>query len=222
MMRRGPGCGCLGCGGTSLVVLGALAFGAWSFVVKPAQDFMSGLQVPPAQTEVAQTGTAQPGATQARAAQKPTSAQVNAPLTKTDVQKFVRIRRGVRVALGTSFSDLQRVWTGVLNGQTPTVLDIANVLRQTAGQMDAARKQQRVLLAAESMSAERYAVVRAAVNRALGVPSVDLVGAAQSLQKGQLPDLNTTIKPASAQEKALVAPFATELRASAAAGLLGL
>lgn len=210
MMRRGPGCGCLGCGGGSLLVLAGLAFAAWTFVVKPAQEFVGGLQTPSAQTTAVQKPPQQ------------TPAQVSAPLTQADVQKFVRVRRQVREALGTSFSDLQRVWTGVQNGQNPTVLEIAAVLRQTAGQIGAARQRQQAALAGQGMSAERYAAVRAGVNRALGLPSLDLVQAAQALQKGQLPDLNTTVKPATAQEKALVAPFATELRASAAAGLLGL
>ena len=208
MTRRGPGCGCFGCGGTSLLVLALLAFGAWTFVVKPARDFVAGWQTPPTQSTSARPPAAQ--------------GDVNAPLTQADVQKFVRVRREVRVALGTSFSDLQRVWQDIQAGQSPNLIQLAAVMRQTAGNVGAARQTQQAALAREGLSNERYAVVRAGVNRALGLPSVDLVKAAEGLQTGQLPDLNTTVKPATAQEKALVAPFDKELRASAAAGLLGL
>ena len=209
MNRRGPGLGCLGCGGGSLLVLALLAFAAWTFVVQPARDFVAGWQTQGTQS----TSAARPPAPQGK---------VDAPLTVADVQKFVRVRREVRVALGTSFSDLQRVWQDIQAGQSPNLLQLATVLRQTAGNVGAARQTQQAALAREGMSNERYAVVRAGVNRALGLPSVDLVKAAEGLQNGQLPDLNTTVKPATAQEKALVAPFDKELRASAAAGLLGL
>lgn len=145
-----------------------------------------------------------------------------APLTKAEVQKFVQIRRAARTSLGPGFAEVQKLWVSIQAGETPTLLQVAGVLRKTAGQVGVARKQQQQLLKQKGLTPQRYAAVRAAVNRALGLPSVDLRQVAQALQNGELPDLSKAVRPASAQEKALVAPFATELRASAAAGLLGL
>ncbi|MHA0038937.1 hypothetical protein [Deinococcus sp. PESE-13] len=208
MNRRGPGCGCLGCGGTTLLVLALLAFAAWTFVVKPARDFVAGWQTP---------------STQSTAARPPApQGDVNAPLTQADVQRFVRVRRQVRSALGPSFGELQKVWQDVQSGQSPSLTQLLAVMRQTADHVGTARQAQQAALAKEGMSNERYAVVRAGVNRALGLPSFDLKKIAEGLQNGQLPDLDTSVKPATPEEKALVAPFDSELRASAAAGLLGL
>ncbi|MFD1730898.1 hypothetical protein ACFSC4_07095 [Deinococcus malanensis] len=88
--------------------------------------------------------------------------------------------------------------------------------------MAAARNAQTAALQRENLSPERYAAVRSAVNRALGLPNVDFARAAEALQRGQLPDLNGTVQTATAQEKALVEPFRKELLATSAAGLLGL
>ena len=213
MNRRGCSFGCLGCGGTTLLVLALLAFAAWTFVVKPARDFVAGWQTPSSQSTASQSTAARPPAPQG---------DVNAPLTQADVQKFVRVRRQVRSALGPSFGELQQVWQDVQSGQSPSLTQLLAVMHQTADHVGVARQAQQAALAKEGMSNERYAVVRAGVNRALGLPSFDLNRVAEDLQKGRLPDLNTSVKPATPQEKALVAPFDPELRASAAAGLLGL
>lgn len=191
-MKRG-----VGRKGKALALLGVLACGGW------------GAALPVVRGAVTQSAAA--------------AAPLNkAPLTKAEVQKFVQLRRAARTALGPGFAEVQKLWVSIQAGETPTLLQVAGVLRKTAGQVGAARKQQQQLLKQKGMTPQRYAAVRAAVNRALGLPSVDLQQIAQALQKGELPDPSKAVRPASAQEKALVAPFATELRASAAVGLLGL
>ncbi|MFC5846897.1 hypothetical protein [Deinococcus petrolearius] len=213
MNRRGVGCGCLGCGGGTLLVLIVLGVLAWNFVVQPARTFLAGWQ-PPAQTQ-SQTGGA------AGSAPAP-SGNVAAPVTRSDIEKFVRVRREVRAALGTSFSDLNGLWQGIQSGQTPTLLQVVTTLRQTGGSVQAARAAQAQALGRENLSAERYAVVRSAVNRALGVPSIDFAQAASDLQSGRMPNLTRDVQTATAQERQLVAPFQRELSATAAVGLLGL
>ncbi|EYB67799.1 hypothetical protein DEIPH_ctg032orf0040 [Deinococcus phoenicis] len=193
-----------------LVVLGALA---WFLVIQPARTFLDAWRAP-AQTQTQpQTGAATPPA--------PTG-NVNAPLTKADVERFVRVRRDIRDALGTSFTGLQQVWTDIQNGQTPNLWTVTGVLRDAGTAIGNARQAQAAALAREELSLERYAAVRSAVNRALGVPNVDFAQAAQALQSGRLPDLNTSVQTATAQEKALVAPHRAELTQTAALGLLGL
>ncbi|MFC3833921.1 MULTISPECIES: hypothetical protein [Deinococcus] len=214
--RRGVGCGCLGCGG-SLLVLVVLAAVAWFAVIRPAQQFLAGWTVPQTQT----TGTQTPGAQNGTTTPAPTG-NAAAPLTQADVQKFVRVRRDVRTALGSSFTGAQQVFTEIQAGQTPNIVQVLNVLREVGGSIGAARTAQSAALAREGMSAERYAAVRSGVNRGLGLPDIDFAQAAAALQRGQAPDLNGTVQTATAQEKALVAPFRQELTATAAAGLLGL
>ncbi|GHF55052.1 hypothetical protein GCM10017781_34070 [Deinococcus metalli] len=200
------GCGCLGCGG-SLLVLVVLAAVAWFVVIKPAQQFLANWRPPQ---------------TQSQGQTPPPSGNVQAPLTRADVQKFVRVRRDIRAALGESFTGAQEVYTQIQAGQTPNVVQVLNVLRQVGSSIGAARTAQTAALRRENMSAERYAAVRTEINRGLGVPDVDFAKAADALQKGQMPDLNSTVQTASAQEKALVEPFRQELTATAAVGLLGL
>ncbi len=206
MRRRGLGCGCFGCGGSSLLVLALLGALAWFFVLRPARDFVAGLNPAPAQTQTLPAPTA----------------NVNAPLTKADVQQFVRVRRKVGAAMGSSFTSLQGLLTDLNSGQSPDIMRVLGVLRETAGSVGAARQAQFGALQAEKMSLERYGVVRAAVNRALGMPNIDLGKMAGALQQGKLPDLSRDIQTASPQEKALVKPFEGELRKTAAVGLLGL
>ncbi|MFC3718755.1 hypothetical protein [Deinococcus metalli] len=187
-----------------LVVLAAVA---WFVVIKPAQQFLANWRPPQ---------------TQSQGQTPPPSGNVQAPLTRADVQKFVRVRRDIRAALGESFTGAQEVYTQIQAGQTPNVVQVLNVLRQVGSSIGAARTAQTAALRRENMSAERYAAVRTEINRGLGVPDVDFAKAADALQKGQMPDLNSTVQTASAQEKALVEPFRQELTATAAVGLLGL
>ena len=218
MNRRGAGCGCFGCGG-GLLALALLVFAAWTFVLQPARDFVSGLQLPAPTTSSAPT-TPVPGTPPGSANSAP--GRAGALLTEADVQKFVRVRGEVRQALGTGFSDLQQLWQDVQAGQTPNLFQIGGVLRQAGGNIGAARQRQAAALARENLSPERYAEIRAGVNRALGLPTLDLAQAAQALQRGQLPDLNSSVQAATPGERALVAPYEQELRASAALGLFGL
>jgi hypothetical protein len=225
MTRRGPGCGCLGCGG-SLLIIAALLGAAWLFVLKPAQDFLNGMRTGPAQSQTNPT----PGGSGVNVPQLPggsstpasTPGTVNAPVTKADVQAFVRVRRQAAQALGGSFTELQNVWTQIQNGQTPNLLQVFTVLRNTTGSVSQARAAQGAQLDKENMSAERYAVVRATVNRALGLPNIDFAQAAEAVQQGRMPDLNRTVVAATPEERALVEPFRAELQQTAAAGLLGL
>ncbi len=210
--RRGPGCGCLGCGGGGLLVLALLGALAWFVVIRPVREFVAAWNPPQTQS---QTQTTLPTPNQT----PPANA---APLTQSDVQKFVRIRRDERAALGDSFTELQTVWAQVQAGQTPNLLQVVNVLRQAGGSIGKARAAQGAGLTREKMSAGRYAEIRAGVNRALGVPNIDFAQAAQALQNGQLPNLDSTVTEASAREKQLVAPFKKELEVTAAVGLLGL
>lgn len=215
MRRRGPGCGCLGCGGGTLLVLVVLGALAWFLVIQPARTFLESWRAP-AQTQTqTQTGggTATPPAP---------IGNVNAPLSQAEVQRFVRVRGAIRDSLGTHFTNLQQVWTDIQNGQTPNVLTTLRVLGDAGTAIGSARQAQAAALAREDMSLERYAVVRSAVNRALGVPNVDFSRAAEALQQGRLPDLNTTVQTATPQEQALVAPYRARLTETAALGLLGL
>lgn len=219
-----------------LALLGALA---WFVVIRPAQDFLGGWRTPQTQSQTGQgsdsgvvvpqlpgnggndNGAASNTTGTSEAAPAP-AGDVNAPVTRAEVQKFVRVRRDVRQALGTSFTGLQDVWTDIQSGQSPNLLQVVNVLRNAGGSVGAARNAHTAALQRENLSPERYAAIRSAVNRALGLPNVDFARAAESLQRGQLPDLNGTVQTATAQEKALVAPFREELLATSAAGLLGL
>ncbi|GGM12682.1 hypothetical protein GCM10010841_21520 [Deinococcus aerophilus] len=185
-------------------------------VIRPAREFVAAWRPPPAQSQQTQKQTPPPGTPPA-----PT-AQDSRPLTQSDVQKFVRVRRDVRAALGESFTGLQGVWAEVQSGQAPNLLTVVNVLRRAGSSVGQARAAQSAALARENLSAERYAAIRAGVNRALGVPNVDFAQAAQALQSGQVPTLDTAVQTASPREKELIAPFRQELTATAALGLLGL
>ncbi|UBV43983.1 hypothetical protein LAJ19_03495 [Deinococcus taeanensis] len=192
------------------MLLGGLA---WFFVIQPARAFLAGWQAPPAQTQ-SQGGSG--------AGVPAPSGKVNAALTQQDVRRFVRVRRDVRQALGSSFTGVQQVWTDIQGGQNPNVLQVMTVLRDVGGSVNAARQAQAQGLAREGMSAERYAAVRAGVNRALGLPNIDFAQAARALQSGQVPDLNRDVQTGTAQERALVQPFQQELTETVALGLLGL
>ncbi|CAM3252870.1 hypothetical protein DEDE109153_07430 [Deinococcus deserti] len=224
-----------------LALLGALA---WFAVIRPAQDFLSGWRAPQTQTQTGQNPSGQEsdggvvmpqlpgnggnnnGAASDSAGKNQdapaATGNMNAPVTRAEVQKFVRVRRDVRQALGTSFTGLQDVWTDIQGGQSPNLLQVVGVLRNAGSSVGAARNAHTAALQRENLSPERYAAIRSAVNRALGLPNVDFARAAESLQRGQLPDLNGTVQTATAQEKALVAPFRQELLTTSAAGLLGL
>ncbi|GBF07596.1 hypothetical protein DAERI_150114 [Deinococcus aerius] len=219
------GCGCLGCGGGTLLVLALLGALAWFFVIQPARAFLDSWRGP-AQTQT-QTGNGAnipspnlPG-NGGTTSPAPTGT-VDRPVTPADVQRFVRVRREVRNAFGGSLTGLERVWADIQNGQSPNLLTVLNVLREAGGSIGRARQAQTVALAGQGLSPERYAVIRSTVNRALGVPNIDFTRAAEALQQGRLPDLNTAVQTATPEERALVEPFRAELTQTAALGLLGL
>lgn len=197
-----------------LVVLGLLA---WFLVIQPTRAFLEAWRLPTQTQTQINSGTATP------APNPPApSGNVNAPVTQADVQRFVRVRRKIRDTLGNSFTGLQQVWTEIQNGQTPNVLTVVRVLGNAGSAIGHARQAEAAALASERLSPERYAVIRSTVNRALGVPNVDFARAAQVLQQGRLPDLNTAVQTATPEERALIAPYRTELTETAALGLLGL
>jgi len=198
-------------------VVGLLGALAWFFVIQPARSFLEAWRLP-SQTQ-AQTQTQTGGAGTTAPAPGP---RANAPLNRADVERFVEVRRKVAGALGPSLTGVQQVWTDIQNGQTPNVLTVVNLLGSVGSSIGQARQAQAAALSEAGMSPERYAEVRQGVNRALGLPEVDFARAAESLQRGQLPDLGTTVQTATAQDRALVTPFRAELTRTAALGLLGL
>ncbi|WP_424949423.1 hypothetical protein [Deinococcus sp.] len=203
-MNRRWGCGCGGCLGSVLIGLLVIAGLGYFLVYRPVQSFLAGF------------GT--PAATQTAAQQ----AQTQAALSTADVRRFVRVRRSVRTAMGSSFSGVQKVFTDIQNGQSPNAMAVLGVLREAAGSVGAARSAQQAALAREGMNQARYTYVRGEVNKALGVPDIDFQKVARSVSEGKLPDLNTTVRPPDTATQKLVTPFKAELTVTAPLGLLGL
>ncbi|AWN22693.1 hypothetical protein DKM44_05135 [Deinococcus irradiatisoli] len=202
--RRGCGCGC----GGLVVLLLALAAAAYFLVYRPVTVFLNGWRAP-AQT----SSTAVPAA----------GGNVNAPLARSDVQKFVRIRRDERAALGSSFASVENTFQRLQDGQTPGLWQVTGVLRDLGNSVGQARAAQTAGLAREQLSRERFNVIAGDVNRALGVPDIDFGKIASDVQRGRVPDFDTAVRTqASPQTKALIEPFKSELTATAALGLLGL
>ncbi len=202
-MRGRRGCGC-GCGGFVVLLLALVAAG-YFFVYRPVTVFLSGWKVP------------------AQTSQLPaTSGNLQAPLTKSDVQKFVRIRRDERVALGSSFASVQNTFQSIQSGQTPSFWQVTGVLRDLGRSVGQARAAQTAGLVREQLSRERYTVIRDGVNRALGVPDINFGQIATEVQGGKVPDFNTALSAADPKTTALIQPFKSELTATAALGLLGL
>ncbi|MFC4453276.1 hypothetical protein [Deinococcus sonorensis] len=208
MNRNRFGCGCFGCLGSGVLILGVLLVLGYVLIYKPVQNFLAGFGTPPAQTQP-QSGGA-------------TTAPAQTALTASDVQRFVRVRRDVRQAMGSSFSGVERVFTQMQQGQTPNLLTVAGVLKDASGSIGQARAAQQRALTRERLSAARYTYVRGEVNKALGVPDINFAAVAGAIQKGQLPDLNANVETASARTRGLVAPFRSELSVTAPLGLLGL
>ncbi|WP_189088586.1 hypothetical protein [Deinococcus ruber] len=207
MYRRGWGCGCGGClGSVLLTVVVVLALG-YFFVFRPIQSLLA--------------GSGQPAPTQTQSGQQ-SAATPQKAVTLADVQRFVRVRRAVKTAMGSSFTGVTRVFDGIQKGDTPNLATVLGVLRDAAGSVGTARSAQQKALLAQGMNQPRYNYVRNEINKALGVPDIDFQKAAQSLQAGKLPDLNTTVLPANETTKKLIAPFQNELTETAPLGLLGL
>ncbi len=208
-MSRRWGCGCGGCLGSVLVTLLVVGALGYFLVYRPIQNFLAGSGAPvQTQTQTA-NGQTPPAAPQAA-------------LTTGDVQRFVRVRRSVRTAMGNSFTGVERVFTDVRNGQAPNIMTVLGVLRDAGGSVGQARAAQQAALEREGLNASRYVYVRGEVNKALGLPDINFQQAAQAISQGKLPDLNTTVRPPDARNAALVAPFKSELTVTAPLGLLGL
>ncbi|GGR00542.1 hypothetical protein GCM10008957_11720 [Deinococcus ruber] len=189
-----------------LTVVVVLALG-YFFVFRPIQSLLA--------------GSGQPAPTQTQSGQQ-SAATPQKAVTLADVQRFVRVRRAVKTAMGSSFTGVTRVFDGIQKGDTPNLATVLGVLRDAAGSVGTARSAQQKALLAQGMNQPRYNYVRNEINKALGVPDIDFQKAAQSLQAGKLPDLNTTVLPANETTKKLIAPFQNELTETAPLGLLGL
>lgn len=201
--RRGCGCGC---GGFVVLLLAVLAAG-YFLVYRPVVTFVDGFRTPPIQS--AQIPAA--------------SGNIRAAPSKAEIEKFVRIRRTERAALGSNFGSIQNIFQHLQNGQTPSFWQVTGVLRDVGSSVGAVRAAQTAGLVGEKLSRERYNVLRDNVNRALGLPDVDFGTIAGDLKNGKLPDLNTAVKlEADPKTAALIEPFKKELTATAALGLLGL
>jgi hypothetical protein len=202
---------------TLLVVVGLGYF----LVYRPIQGFLAGFGTP-AQTTASQTTTSQTSTTQTTANGQPAPVTPQAALTTGDVQRFVRVRRSVRAAMGQSFVSVEKVFTDIQNGQSPNVMTVLGVLRDATSSVGRARTAQQAALESQGMNLTRYSYVRGEVNKALGVPDIDFRRAADAITRGQLPDLNTTVRAPDAKNAALITPFKKELTVTAPLGLLGL
>lgn len=191
-----------------IVLLLVAGFGYFA-VYRPVQNFLAGFGAPAQTQTAAQEAQAQ-------------AAQAQRPLTTADVQRFVRVRRSVRTAMGDSFGSVERLFGDLQNGQSPSAVAVLGVLRDATGSVGTARSAQQAALAREGMSTARYTYVRGEVNKALGLPQIDFQKVARSVSQGQLPDLNTSVQTGDASNQKLVTPFRSELTVTAPLGLLGL
>lgn len=204
-----------GCLGGFVAVLLALGLGGYFFVYRPVQNALDGFR---SFTAPLTPGGHAPGGR----GELPPASRADVRLSAAQVRQFVRVRRAVRDAVGQDFTGLQNVYQGFANGNPPGTLQILGALRGAGGFLGRARGAQQQALAREGMSGDEYADVRAQVNRALGVPELDLRAAARNLQGGRLPDWNQVVPPPNERNAKLIGPFLNELRATAALGLLGL
>lgn len=221
----GIGCGCLGCGGSMLAILALIVGFTWFFILKPINEFAAAWQ-PPAQT---QTQNNEPpalpeGSANTDMADTETTNDViaNQPLTKTEIEQFVRVRRDVRQAFGDNFAQLENVLQNVETGQSPDLWQMIMVARNVTSSVSQARQAQAQALAREKLSLEQYKTIRSSVNRVLVMPNFDFSQVVQDVQNGVVPDLDGAIQEASTTEQELIAPFKQELERTAALGLLGL
>ncbi|PYE52848.1 hypothetical protein [Deinococcus yavapaiensis] len=201
-----------GCLSATLVILVLVGVLGYFFVWVPIQNFLANFNVP----NVA-VGQRQPGVPST-----PQSVRSAVSLTGEEVRDFVRIRRSVGQAVGQDLGQFQNLYQDFANGQTPSALEVWNVIRNAGGVIGQARTAQEAALRRENMTQAQYANVRTEVNRVLGLPEVDLGVAAQSLQNLQLPNWDQVVVPPLPANKRLIDPFVNELRPTAALGLLGL
>lgn len=217
-MIRQLGCSALGCFGSIALTLIALGVG-WFGFVQPAIGNLTG------QLDTALNGgpTGGVSAPQPRAG---SAEDLQAPLTRAEVEKFVRIRREVRVSMGTAFPQLQQIYADIQAGEPLNAWTAVQAVRALGTSVADARAALERGLVDENLSRERYAFVRQKVNLALGLPQVDFAGVlgelARSQGTGSLPDLGGKVTVATPEEKAMVERFSRELRVTAPLGVLGL
>lgn len=213
MIRR-LGCSALGCFGSIALTLLALGVG-WFGFVQPAIGNLTG--------QIETTLNGGPAAPQPRAGNPE---DLQAPLTRAELEKFVRIRREVRKSMGNAFPQLQQIYADIQAGEPVNAWTALQAVRALGSSVADARAALERGLVAENLSRERYAFVRQKVNLALGLPQVDLAGVlgelARSQENGSLPDLSGKVTAATPEERQQVEYFAKELRVTAPLGLLGL
>ena len=213
MIRR-LGCSALGCFGSLALTLVALGVG-WFGFVQPAITSVTG--------QIESTISGGPAAPQPRAGR---ADDLSAPLTRAELEKFVRIRRDVRESMGSAWPRLEQVYNDVQAGQPLDWWTAVQAVRALGESVADARAALERGLVAENLSRERYAFIRQKVNLALGLPQVDLAGVlgelGRSQQTGSLPDLSGKVTVATPEERKQVEYFAKELRVTAPLGVLGL
>lgn len=213
MIRR-LGCGLVGCLGSLALTLMALGVG-WFGFVQPAIQSVTG--------QIEHTLDGKPTPPQPRAA---TPNDLSAPLTRAELERFVRIRREVRRSMGTAWPKLEQVYTDIQNGEPVNTWTAVQVVRALGESVAEARTALERGLVAENLSRERYAFIREKVNLALGLPKVDLVSVlgelSRSHETGSLPDLSGKVTVATPEERKQVEYFAKELGVTAPLGVLGL
>ncbi|ADV66668.1 hypothetical protein [Deinococcus maricopensis] len=192
-----------GCLLVAVLALLAVGAGAYFLVYVPARDFVQntagGVLAPRAGGPAATT-----------------------PLTRAQVQQFVRVRRDVRAALGDSFTRLEGIYQAYAAGRTPGVQEVVGALREAGSLVSRGRAARDAALRREGLSVQRYEATRDEVNRALGVPQVDLAVLAEALRSLRLPSAEAVTVPSDPRSAPLITPFRAELLATAPLGLLGL
>lgn len=197
-----------GCLTATVLILVGVGVAAYFFVWRPAQQFLANVRPPVLNLPSAPGG--------------PAASAPSVKLTRPEVEAFVRVRRDVREAVGKDFARFENLYRDLVAGQTPSALELWGAVRDASGVVGRARAAQQAALRREKLSETSYANVRREANRALGVPEVDLGTAAEAIQQGRLPQLDQVVLPPDTDNARLLRPFQSELRATAALGLLGL
>lgn len=163
------------------------------------------------------------GSTLAQQNSKASSNKLQTPITKNELQRFMAVRKDEKMAFGESFSSLQNLWVDIRDGNPPSFLQVTGALRDIGGSLGDAKAAQKAGLLRENLSCERYNDVRSQINRALGVPGIEVDKLFSQLKSGDLSNLGSTVDTESdPKTKALIEPYRTQLLETAALGLVGL
>ena len=151
------------------------------------------------------------------------SSKVQAPVTETDIQKFIAVRQAEKDALGDSFSSLQAIFQDIKNGNNPGFLQVTQAFGRLGGSVGEARAAQKTALSQQHLSSARFRFLREQINLALGIPSFDFNKVLSKLKSADLAGLGSTVSTdADPKTKALIEPQRTSLLETAPLGLLGL